>query len=69
MRVILYTDNGVNGGPKRCVPPPPEHRNRAISGKRVFVDVIKDLKLRSYRVMVTFNPADRVLIRDERGHR
>ena len=48
---------------------PPEHRNRAISGQRVFVDVVKDLKVRSSRVRVTFNPADRVLIRDERGHR
>ena len=51
------------------VPPPPEHGNRAISGKRVFVDVVKDLKVRSSRVRVTFNPTDRVLIRDERGHR
>ena len=67
MRVILYTDNGVNGGPKRCALP--EHRNRAISGKSVFVDVVKDLKVRSSRVRVTFNPTDRVLIRDERGHR
>ena len=48
---------------------PPEHRNRAISGKRVFVDVVKDLKVRSSRVRVTFNPTDRVLIRDEKGHR
>ena len=48
---------------------PPEHRSRAISGKRVFVDVVKDLKVRSSRVRVTFNPTDRVLIRDERGHR
>ena len=57
----------MNGGPQRCVPP--EHGNRAISGKRVFVDVVKDLKVRSSRVRVTFNPTDRVLIRDERGHR
>jgi len=49
--------------------PPPEHRNRAISGQRVFVDVVKDLKVRSSRVRVTFNPTDRVFIRDERGHR
>ena len=48
---------------------PPEHRNRAISGESVFVDVVKDLKVRSSRVRVTFNPTDRVLIRDERGHR
>ena len=58
---------GVNGGHKRCVPP--EHRNRAISGKRVFIDIVKDLKVRSSRVRVTFSPTDRVLIRDERGHR
>ena len=38
---------------------PPEHRNRAISRKRVFVDVVKDLKVRSSRVRVTFNPTDR----------
>ena len=57
----------MNGGPKRCVPP--EHRNRAISGESVFVDVVKDLKVRSSRVRVTFNPTDRVLIRDEKGHR
>ena len=57
----------MNGGPKRCVPP--EHRNRAISGKMVFIDVVKDLKVRSSRVRVTFNPTDRVLIRDEKGHR
>ena len=44
-------------------------QNRAVSGKRVFVDVVKDLKVRSSRVRVTFNPTDRVLIRDERGHR
>ena len=54
----------MNGGPKICVPP--EHGNRAISGQRVFV--VKDLKVRS-RVRVTFNPTDRVLIRDERRHR
>ena len=64
--INLYTDNGMNGGPKRCVPP--EHGNRAVSGQRVFVDVVKDLKVRS-RVRVTFNPTDRVLLRDETGHR
>ena len=52
----------MNGGPKICVPP--EHGNRAISGQRVFV--VKDLKVRS-RVRVTFNPTDRVLIRDKKG--
>ena len=54
MRVILYTDNGLNGDPKRCVPP--EHVNRTISGKRVFVDVVKDLEVRSSWVRVTLNP-------------
>ena len=44
-------------------------QNKTISGKRVFVDVVKDIKVRSSRVRVTFNPADRVLKRDERGHR
>ena len=48
---------------------PPEHRNRAISRKRVFVDVVKDLKVRSSRVRVTFNPINRVLISNRRGHR
>ena len=43
-------------------------QNRAISGKRLFADVVKDLKVRSSRVKVTFNPTDRVLVRDERGH-
>ena len=50
MRVILYTENGLNGGPKRCVPP--EHVNRTISGKRVFVHVVKDLEVRSSWVTV-----------------
>ena len=68
MSVILYTENGVNGGPKRCAPPP-EYVNRALSGKRLFGDVVKDLKLRSSRVRVTFNPINRVLISNRRGHR
>lgn len=44
-------------------------QNRAVSGKRVSVDVVKDSKVRSYRVRVTFNPTDRLLRRDERGHK
>ena len=44
-------------------------QNRAISGEKVFVDVVKDIKVRSSRVRVTFNPTDRVLQSDERGHR
>ena len=43
-------------------------QNRAISGKRVFVDVVKDIKVRSSRFRVTFNPTDRVLLRDKRRH-
>ena len=43
-------------------------QNRAISGERVFVDVVKDIKVRSSRVRVTFNPTDRVLLRDKRRH-
>ena len=68
MSIILYTENRVNGGPKRCAPHP-EHVNRALSGKRVFGDVVKDLKLSSSRVRVTFNPIKRVLISNKRGHR
>ena len=44
-------------------------QNSAIFGKRVFVDVVKDIKVRSSRVRVTFNPTERVLQRDERGRR
>ena len=36
-------------------------QNRAISGERVFLDVVKDIKVSSSRVRVTFNPTDRVL--------
>ena len=68
MSIILYTENRVNGGPKRCAPHP-DHVNRALSGKRVFGDVVKDLKLSSSRVRVTFNPIKRVLISNKRRHR
>ena len=44
-------------------------QNRAISGQKFFVDVVKDLNVSSCRVRVTFNPTDGVLWRDERGHR
>ena len=44
-------------------------QSRAVSGKRVFVDVVKDSKVRSSRVRVTFNPTDRLLRRDKRGHK
>ena len=64
MRLILYTDNGVNGGPQRCVPP--EHGNRVISGKRVFVDAFKDGEVRSSWVWVALNPISRFLVRDKR---
>ena len=65
MRVISYTGNGLNAGPKRCVPP--EHVNRTISGKRVSVYVVKDLEVRSSWVRVALNPIERVLVRDKRG--
>ena len=65
MRVILYTDNGLNAGPKRCAPR--EHVNRTIPGKRVFVYVVKDFKVRSSWVRVALNPTERVLMRDKRG--
>ena len=44
-------------------------QNRAISGQKFFVDVVKDLNVSSRRVRVTFNQTDGVLQRDERGHR
>ena len=53
----------MNGGTKDVSP-----QNRAISGKRHFVDVVKDIKVRSSRVRVTFNPTDSVLLRDKRRH-
>ena len=46
---------------------PQEHMNRSISGKTVFVDVVKDLEVRSSWVRVALNPIDKVLIRDKRG--
>ena len=41
--------------------------NRTISGKRVFVYVVKDLEVRSSWVRVALNPIERVLMRDNRG--
>lgn len=55
MSLFDYTENGVNGGHQRCV------QEQGISGERVFVDIVKDIKVRSSRVKVTFNPTDRVL--------
>ena len=46
---------------------PPEHVNRTISGKSVFVYVVKDLEVRSSWVRVALNPIERVLMRDKRG--
>lgn len=66
MRATLYTENGLNGGPKRCVPPP-EHVTRTTSGESVSVDVVKDLEVRRYWVRVALNPANSILIRDKRG--
>ena len=64
MRIILYTDNGVNGGPKRWVPP--EHENRAISGKRVFVDAVKDVEVGSHWVWVALSLTRMFLVGDKR---
>ena len=47
--------------------PPPEHVNRTISGKRVFLYVVKDLEVRSSCVRVALNPIEKVLMRDKRG--
>ena len=44
---------------------PPEHVNRTISGKRVFLYVLKDLEVRSSWVRVALNPIERVLMRDK----
>ena len=65
MRIILCTDNGLNGGPKRCFPP--EHMSRTIFGKRVSVDVVKDLEVRLSWVRVALDPVGRFLIRDKKG--
>lgn len=45
--------------------PPPEHGNRAVSGKWVFA-AESGLKGQGIRGGVTFSPADRVLIGDGR---
>lgn len=45
---------------------PPEHRNRTISGKSVFVYVVKGLKVRPSGVSVAPNPIERVLMRQKR---
>ena len=37
---------------------PQEHMNRSISGKTVFVDVVKDLEVRSSWVRVALNPIE-----------
>ena len=45
---------------------PPEHVNKTISGKRVFVDAVKDVKVRSSWAWVALNPIGKFLVRDKR---
>ena len=45
---------------------PPEHVNKTISGKRVFVDAFKDGEVKSSWVWVALNPISRFLVRDKR---
>ena len=54
----------MNVGPKRCVPP--EHVNKTMPRKRVFVDAFKDTEVRSSWVWVALNPASRFLVRIKR---
>ena len=54
----------MNGGPEWCVPP--EHVNKTISGKRVFVDAVKDVKVRSRWVWLALNRIRMFLVRDKR---
>ena len=67
MRVIFHTDNGLNGGPTWCVPL--EHVNKAISGKRVFLDAVKDIEVRSRWVWVALNLTGMFLVREKKGNR
>ena len=64
MRVIFHTDNEVNGGPKWCVPL--EHVNKTISGKRVFVDAVKDVEVGSHWVWVALSLTRMFLVGDKR---
>ena len=45
---------------------PPEHVNKTISGKRVFVDAVKDVKVRSRWVWLALNLIRMFLVRDKR---
>ena len=45
---------------------PPEHVNKTISGKRVFVDAVKDVKVRSRWVWLALNRIRMFLVRDKR---
>ena len=49
-----------------CPHPTPEHANKAISGKRVFVVAFEDVEVRSSWVWVALNPISRFLVRDKR---
>ena len=64
MRVIFHTDNGVNGGPRWCVPP--EHVNKTVSGKKVFVDSVKDVEVGSHWVWVALSLTRTFLVGDKR---
>ena len=61
---MIFTFNGLNGDPKRCVPLEPV--NKIVSGKRVFVDAFKDGEVKSSWVWVALNPISRFLVRDKR---
>ena len=46
--------------------PPPEHVNKTMSQKRVFVVAFKDIEVRSSWVWVALNPVSRFLVRVKR---
>ena len=50
----------MNGGHQRCVP-----AEQGRIWEKGLCDVVKDIKVRSSRVRVTFSPTDRVLLRDK----
>ena len=60
---MIFTFSGLNGGPKRCVPP--EHVNKTVSGNRVFVDAFNDVEVRPSWVWVALNPVSRFLVREK----
>ena len=46
-----------------------EHVNKAISGKRVFLDAVKDIEVRSRWVWVALNLSGMFLVREKKGNR